>query len=142
MSTRWQCAVCEASNDGGDSCSVCGATVVKTTTRAPSAPKRPARKLPVETQDDTSVPAREPPAREPPAREPDREVAYPAGFDIYDYFMVDDPAVARDRYAELERYETRPRVRVYGCCLPIALGMLLAVLVAVILVGNLVIGAL
>jgi hypothetical protein len=136
MSRRWQCAVCEASNDGGDSCSVCGATVVKTTTRVPSVPKRPARELPAQEQDDTSVPA-----GEPPIREPVREIAYPAGYDIYDYFMVEDPAVARDRYAELERYEARPRVRVYGCCLPIALGVLLAVLGVATLLGNLVIGA-
>jgi hypothetical protein len=137
MSTRWQCAVCEASNDGGESCSVCGATVVQTTTRVPSVPKRPAHKPSVQTQDDTSVPVRELPVREPPS-----EVFHPAGFDIYDYFMVEDPAVARDRYTELERYEARPRVRVYGCCLPITLGLLLALLGAVILIGNLVIGAL
>jgi hypothetical protein len=137
MSMRWQCAVCEASNDGGDSCSVCGATVVRTTTRVPPAPKPPARKPPVPEQDDTSVPVRELPARERAS-----EVAYPAGYDVYDYFLVEDPAVAEERYAELEGYEARPRVRVYGCCLPIALGMLLALLVAVVLVGNLVIGAL
>jgi hypothetical protein len=137
MSTRWQCAVCEASNDGGDSCSVCGATVVKTTTRVPTVPKRPARKLPIQKQDDTSVPA-----REPPAHEPAREVAYPAGYDIYDYFIVDDPVVARDRYAELERYEARPRVQVYGCCLPITLGLLLAVIGAVMALANLAIWAL
>ena len=134
MRRRWQCAVCEASNDGGDSCSVCGATVVQTTTRVPPAPKPPVPKSPVQEQDDTSVPVRELPVREPAS-----EVAYPAGDDIYDYFIVDDPAVADDRYAELEGYEARPRVRVYGCCLPIALGMLLALLVAVVLVGNLVI---
>jgi hypothetical protein len=137
MSTRWQCAVCEASNDGGDSCSVCGATVVKTTTRVPPASKRPARKLPVQEHDDTSVPA-----REPPAREPAREVAYPAGFDIYDYFIVDDPAVARDRYTELERYEARPRVQVYGCCLPITLGLLLALIGTVMVLANLLTAAL
>jgi hypothetical protein len=137
MSTRWQCAVCEASNDGGDSCSVCGATVVNTTTRVPTIPKRPARKHPIQKQDDTSVPA-----REPPAREPAREVAYPAGYDIYDYFIVDDPVVARDRYAELERYEARPRVRVYGCCLPITLGLLLALISTVTLLANLLTGAL
>ena len=137
MSTRWQCAVCEASNDGGDTCSVCGATVVKTTTRVPPAPKPPARKPPVQEQDDTSVPV-----RELPVREPARDVAYPAGFDIYDYFMVEDPAVARDRYAELERYEARPRVRVYGCCLPITLGLLLALISAVMVLANLVGGAL
>ena len=135
MSTRWQCAVCEASNDGGDSCSVCGATVVQTTTRVPPIPK--ARKPPVQKRDDTSVPVGELPVREPAS-----EAAYPAGYDVYDYFLVEDPAVAAERYAELEGYEVRPRVRVYGCCLPIALGMLLALLVAVILVGNLVIGAL
>jgi hypothetical protein len=137
MSIRWQCAVCEASNDGGDSCSVCGATVVKTTTRVPSVPKRPARKLPVQEQDDTSVPV-----PELPVREPAREAAYPAGYDIYDYFMVEDPAVADDRYAEVERYEARPRVRVYGCCLPLTLGLLLAVIGAVMLLANVVAGAL
>ena len=137
MSTRWQCAVCEASNDGGDTCSVCGATVVKTTTRVPSVPKRPAHKPPVQTQDDTSVPVHELPVREPP-----REVAYPAGDAIYDYFIVDDPAVADDRYAELEGYAARPRVRVYGCCLPISLGLLLAVLGAVMVLANLAIGSL
>ena len=137
MSTRWQCAVCEASNDGGDSCSVCGATVVQTTTRVPPAPTPPVPKPPVQEQDDTSIPAREPPIREPAS-----EVAYPTGFDIYDYFIVEDPAVARDRYAELERYEARPRVRVYGCCLPITLGLLLAVIGAVMLLANVVGGAL
>jgi hypothetical protein len=137
MSTRWQCAVCEASNDGGDTCSVCGATVVKTTTRVPPAPKRPAGKPPVQTQDDTSVPARELPGPAPAS-----EVAYPAGFDIYDYFIVEDPAVARDRYTELERYEARPRVRVYGCCLPIILGLLLALIGTVMLLANLMVGAL
>ena len=137
MSTRWQCAVCEASNDGGDSCSVCGATVVQTTTRVPPAPTPPVPKPPVQEQDDTSIPAREPPIREPAS-----EVAYPTGFDIYDYFIVEDPAVARDRYTELERYEARPRVRVYGCCLPITLGLLLAVIGAVMLLANVVGGAL
>ncbi len=137
MSTRWQCAVCEASNDGGDTCSVCGATVVKTTTRVPSAPRRPARKPPVQEQDDTSVPV-----RELPVREPARAVAYPAGFDIYDYFMVEDPAIARDRYAELERYAARPRVRVYGCCLPITLGFLLGLIGTIMVLANLLTGAL
>jgi hypothetical protein len=134
---RWQCAVCEASNDGGESCSVCGATVVKTTTRVPSVPKRPARKLPVQRQGDTSVPVRKPPVREPAS-----EVAYPAGFDIYDYFLVEDPAVARGRYAELERYEARPRVRVYGCCLPITLGLLLGLIGTVMVLTNLAFGTL
>ena len=137
MSTRWQCAVCEASNDGGESCSVCGATVVQTTTRVPPAPKAPVRKPPVQEQDDTSVPVRELPPREPPS-----EVIHPGGYDIYDYFIVEDPAVARDRYAELERYEARPRVRVYGCCLPVTLGLLVAVIGAVMALANLAIGTL
>jgi hypothetical protein len=137
MSTRWQCAVCEASNDGGDSCSVCGATVVQTTTRVPPVPKAPARKPPVQERDDTSVPVRELPVREPAS-----EAAYPAGYDIYDYFLVDDPAVADERYAELEGYAARPRVRVYGCCLPISLGLLLLLIGAVTILASLVIGAL
>lgn len=142
MSTPWQCAICEASNDGGDSCSVCGATVVKTTTRVPPAPKPPAAKLPVKEQDDTSVPVRELPVRELPVRERASEVADPAGYYIYDYFVVDDPAVADDRYAELEGYGARPRVRVYGCCLPITLGLLLAAIAAVMVLANLVTGVL
>ena len=137
MSRRWQCAVCEASNDGGDSCSVCGATVVQTTTRVPAAPMPPVPKPPAQEQDDTSVPVRELPVRKPAS-----EVAYPAGYDIYDYFIVEDPAVAEERYAELEGYEARPRVRVYGCCLPIALGMLLAAIAAVMVLANLAIGSL
>ena len=137
MSTHWQCAVCEASNDGGDTCSVCGATVVQTTTRVPPAPQPPVPKPAVQEQDDTSVPV-----RELPVREPTSEVTSPAGDAIYDYFIVDDPAVADDRYAELEGYAARPRVRVYGCCLPISLGLLLAVLGAVMVLANLAIGSL
>ena len=137
MSTRWQCAVCEASNDGGDTCSVCGATVVKTTTRVPP----PQSRQPASPRSRSrTTPASRPVSRQsvsPRARSPTR-----LAIDIYDYFMVEDPAVARDRYAELERYEARPRVRVYGCCLPITLGLLLALIGAVMLLANLVGGAL
>ena len=37
MSTRWRCAVCEAVNDGGDTCTACGATVTETVVQAPPA---------------------------------------------------------------------------------------------------------
>src|SRR4029453_1335531 len=30
MSTRWRCAICEAVNDGGETCAACGATVTQT----------------------------------------------------------------------------------------------------------------
>ena len=30
MSTRWRCAVCEAVNDGGETCAACGAKVTQT----------------------------------------------------------------------------------------------------------------
>src|SRR4030095_13872646 len=111
---------------------VCGPTAVKTTPRVPPSPKPPAHKPPVQEQDDTSVPVRELPVREPASK-----IAYPAGYDIYDYFIVDDPAVTDDRYAELEGYEARPRVRVYGCCLPITLGLLLALIGTVMVLANL-----
>ena len=45
-------------------------------------------------------------------------------------------------YDGYERVDTRPRVRVYGCCLPIALGMLLAFLATITLLGNLLLAAL
>jgi hypothetical protein len=41
-----------------------------------------------------------------------------------------------------ERIDTRPRVRVYGCCLPIALGMLLALVATVMLLADLLLGPL
>jgi hypothetical protein len=41
-----------------------------------------------------------------------------------------------------EPIDARPRARVYGCCLPIALGVLLAYLGTVVLLVNLVIGVL
>jgi hypothetical protein len=49
------------------------------------------------------------------------------------------PTPPRTAYA---RVHTRPRVRVYGCCLPITLGMLLAFLASVTLLTSLLLGAL
>lgn len=54
-------------------------------------------------------------------------------YDVYDFF---DPVPAAETDATVDGYEridTRPRVRVYGCCLPIALGMLLALVATVTL---------
>jgi hypothetical protein len=134
MSTPWQCAVCEAINDGGDTCSACGATVVRRATRATPIAKTPAPETPTREDRETEVPVRELPVREPAI-----ERTFDPGDDLYDYFGVEGPADADDRY---EVIDTRPRVRVYGCCLPIALGMLLALLGAVTLLANLFIGAL
>ena len=137
MSTRWQCAVCESINEGGDSCSVCGATVVETTTRATPVPQTPARKAADLEERGTDVPVRELPVREPPS-----ETYSSDGYDIFDYFNVEDRPSADDSYAGSEPFEARPRVRVYGCCLPIALGILLTLLGAVALLGNLLVGVL
>ena len=50
------------------------------------------------------------------------------------------PAAETDAtYGSYEPIDTRPRVRVYGCCLPIALGGLLAFLATAALLVNLVI---
>jgi hypothetical protein len=144
MSTQWRCAVCEAVNDGGDTCAACGATVTETVVQAPPAPRETA--APKRTQapqgrigDDaaTEIPVRELPRRG--RLEPDRPED---GLDVYDLFDLApayDPDATYDGY---ERIDTRPRVRVYGCCLPIALGMLLAFLATVTLLGNLLLAAL
>ena len=136
MSTRWRCAVCEAVNEGGDTCVACGATVTETVVQAPPA-EAPS---PPERAPDEDV-ATEIPVRELPRRrlEPDRPEDGP--YDIYDIFDV-VPATDTDPTYGYEPIDTRPRVRVYGCCLPIALGILLALLGAAVLVVNLAIGVL
>jgi len=136
MSTQWECAVCESINDGGDTCSVCGATVVETATRATPVPEMSGSDLPVQEERETEIPV-----RELPVREPARETSYPDGYDLYDFFTVEDRVEADDRYARSESLEVRPRVRVYGCCLPITLGMLLVFIGAATFLGNLVIQA-
>ena len=144
MSTRWRCAVCEAVNDGGDTCSACGARVTQTVVQPPRpaeatpAPKR--TPAPQGTAGDDSV--TEIPVRELPRRgrlEPDRPDDGP--YDIYDLLDL-TPADPDAGYGTYERIDTRPRVRVYGCCLPIALGILLAFLATVTLLANLLLAAL
>jgi hypothetical protein len=136
MSTQWRCAVCEAMNDGGDTCAACGATVTQTVlqpppTEAPSPPER------AHGEDfATEIPVRELPRRR---LEPDRPDEGP--YDIFD--IIDAvPAADTDPAYGYERIDTRPRVRVYGCCLPVALGMLLAFLATITLLGNLLLAAL
>jgi len=148
MSTKWRCAVCEAVNDGGDTCTACGARVTQTVVQA-----RPAEATPV--PEGTAAPegarapaptlgddaATEVPVRELPRRrlEPDRPDHGP--YDVYDLFDL-TPADLDATYDGYERVEARPRVRVYGCCLPIALGMLLALLATITLLANLLLAAL
>ena len=144
MSTPWRCAVCEAVNQGGDTCAVCGAKVTQTVVQAPPAPRETAAPKRAQTPqgrigDDaaTEIPVPELPRRR---LEPDRPDDGP--YDVYDLFDLvpaREPDVPYDGY---ERIDTRPRVRVYGCCLPIALGMLLALLGTVLLLGNLLLVAL
>jgi hypothetical protein len=137
MSTQWECAVCESINDAGDTCSVCGATVVQTATRATPVPETSGPDQAVQEERETDVPVRELPVREPAS-----ETSYSDGYDLYDYFTVEDTVEADDRYARSESLEVRPRVRVYGCCLPITLGMLLVFIGAATFLGKLVIQAL
>jgi hypothetical protein len=84
----------------------------------------------------TEIPVRELPRRR---LEPDRPDDGP--YDVYDLLHV-TPADIDATYDGYERIDTRPRVRVYGCCLPIALGMLLALLATITLLGNLLLAAL
>jgi hypothetical protein len=142
MSTRWRCAVCEAVNDGGDTCVACGATVTQTVVQAPPAEPPPVPKTTAAPKGGLSGDAAtEIPVGELPRRQPELDRPDDGPYDIYDLF---DPVPAADTdapYDGYERVDTRPRVRVYGCCLPIALGMLLAFLAAVTLLGNLLLGA-
>jgi hypothetical protein len=148
MSTQWRCAVCEAVNDGGDTCAACGATVTQTVvqaapaeatpvpegTTAPKGTRRPERAPGDEAA--TEIPMRELPRRR---LEPDR----PDGpYDVYDFFDLVPAGETDTSYDGYERIDTRPRVRVYGCCLPIALGMLLAFLATVTLLVNLLLAGL
>ncbi len=148
MSTQWRCAVCEAVNDGGDTCTACGARVTQTVVQARQAEATP---VPEGTAAPEGARAPEPtlgneaateiPVRELPRRrlEPDRPDHGP--YDVYDLLDL-TPADIDAAYDGYERIDTRPRVRVYGCCLPIALGMLLAFLATITLLGNLLLAAL
>jgi hypothetical protein len=143
MSTQWRCAVCEAVNDGGDACAACGAKVTQTVVQAPPAPRETAapKRTPAPEgrigDDAAEIPVRELPRRR---LEPDRPDDGPYDvYDLFDLIPAPEPIGPYDRY---EHIDTRPRVRVYGCCLPIALGILLALLATVTLLGNLLLAAL
>ena len=144
MSTQWRCAVCEAANDGGDTCAACGATVTQTVLQPPPAEPPPAREGATAPQAGTGEDAAiEIPVRELPRRgrlEPDRPDDGP--YVVYDLFDVVSPAETDPAYGTYEPIDTRPRVRVYGCCLPIALAILFVVLTVVAALGNLLLAAL
>ena len=134
MSTPWRCAICEAVNNGGETCAACGAKVTRTVVQPPpaEAPSTPGQ---AHGGDD----ATEIPVRELPRRTPEAEPPGDGPYDLYDLFDV-VPAGDRDAtYDSYEPIDTRPRVRVYGCCLPIALGGLLAFLAVVVLLVSLVV---
>jgi hypothetical protein len=141
MSTRWRCAVCEAMNEGGDTCAACGATVTRTVVqpaKPPAAPRRVATPKGRRTDDAaTDIPVRELPRRR---LEPDRPDDGP--YDVYDLFDLIPAADTEAPYDRYERTDPRPRVRVYGCCLPIALGILFAFLATLTLIAGLLLGAL
>jgi hypothetical protein len=137
MNTRWRCAICEAVNDGGETCAACGAKVTQTVIQSIQAEKTSAPEVRVREESATEIPVRELPRRMPESDTPDD-----GPYDIYDFFEVAAPVETDATYHSYDRTDARPRVRVYGCCLPIALGVLLVLLGAVTLLGNLVIGAL
>ena len=144
MSTQWRCAVCEAVNDGGETCAACGATVTETVVQAPPAEPPPVRERATAPQagpgDDaaTEVPVRELPRRG--RLEPDRPDDGP--YEVYDLFDVVSPAETDAAYGTYEPIDTRPRVRIYGCCLPIALAILLILLTMVAALGSTLLAAL
>jgi len=143
MSTRWRCAVCEAVNDGGDTCTACGATVTETVVQAPPAEATPApegKPVPEERLGDQA--ATEIPVRELPRRRLELDRPEDDPHDVYNFFDLVPGADTDATVDGYERIDTRPRVRVYGCCLPIALGMLLALVATVALLANLLLGAL
>jgi hypothetical protein len=137
MSIRWRCAICEAVNDGGETCAACGAKVTQTVVQpipaeAPSPPERAP----------SEIDAIEIPVQELPRRRPETEPSGDGPYDTYDLFDMVPAAETDATYDTYEPIDTRPRVRVYGCCLPIALGGLLAFLATAALLVNLVIGVL
>jgi hypothetical protein len=141
MSTWWRCAVCEAVNDGGETCAACGAKVTRTVVE-PVVEPTPAEAPPAPERAQGDDVATEIPVRELPRRQPERVQPDDGPYDVFDLFDVVPAADADAAYDSYERVDTRPRVRVYGCCLPIALGILLALLGAVALLGSLLVGVL
>ena len=137
MSIRWRCAICEAVNDGGETCAACGAKVTQTVVQPiPAEAPPPSERAPSE------IDATEIPVQELPRRRPETEPPGDGPHDIYDLFDMVPAAETDAVYDTYEPIDTRPRVRVYGCCLPIALGGLLAFLATVALLVNLIIGVL
>jgi hypothetical protein len=87
--------------------------------------------------------ATEIPVRELPRRRLELDRPNDGPYDVHDFFDL-VPAADSDATVDgLQRIDTRPRVRrVYGYCLPIALGMLLALVATVTLLANLLLGPL
>jgi hypothetical protein len=128
----WRCAVCETVNDGGGACAACGALRSQTTSRAAAPDATPPGALPVD-----EAPQREVPGHEPPTRR-EREGSGYATSDVYDYLWLDRPVDAGDGYDEVEVVGVRPRVRWYGCCLPVVLATLAVLLGAATVLAQVV----
>ncbi len=120
MSTQWRCAVCETVNDNGETCAACGAPRSEAATAV-----TPPAEAPTQQAASEEVPVREPPVRTQPERE--HELPQYRADDLRDFFDLSEVYRPDDSYEDAEMIDTRPRVRVYGCCLPLALGILLAV---------------
>jgi hypothetical protein len=139
MSTRWRCAVCESVNDGGETCSACGAPFTETAALPTPTLQTPAREITVPEEREREVPVRELPVRKP---DTEREIPSYDGENIYDYFDADGRNDTDDSYDAAEGFDPRPRVRIYGCCLPICLGALFLVVGAATILASLMLQAL
>jgi hypothetical protein len=135
----WRCAVCEGVNDGGEVCSTCGAPRSRTDEAAEEA----ARREPEPEPEPQPAPPDPAPSRSGDRYTDDDQAGYadervryndPFGFDEplrYEDEVVyeDDPSLD-----EADERSGRPRVRVYGCCLPgcLAMGSLFSGVVALL----------
>ena len=129
-------------NDGVTPARPAARPVTETVVQAPPAEPPPARQPATAPQagpgDDaaTEIPVRELPRRGRLELDRPDDGPYEA-YQVYDLFDMVSPAETDRVYGTYEPIDTRPRVRVYGCCLPIALAILLVVLtVAAALFGG------
>jgi hypothetical protein len=134
VSDHWRCAVCEGVNDGGEVCSTCGAPRSRTTEAA-------ARREPEPEPEPGPAPADQGPSRyddryaDGERLGDDEQLRYNDPFGYDEPLRYEDEVVYEDDPPAGEAYEAgRPRVRVYGCCLPgcLAMGSLFSGVVALL----------
>lgn len=122
MNGRWRCALCETVNDGGGACAACGAPRAQAAAPVTEPNAAPRGDVPVDEGRRPEVLAQEPSIRRRRG-EPPRDGTQ----DVDDHLGFDRPVDAGDGYDGVE-IDVRPRVRWFGCCLPVVLGMLVVLL--------------